>query len=83
VGDDYTIHDLERLITFIDGREKTVEEIAVAVTALGADVIQAGTALIGAEDFMAGLSGHRPVDVARQGCLAGLRRKLADVRSYL
>ncbi len=46
----------------------------MAARALGADVIQAGTALIGAEDFMAGLSGHRPVDAARQGCLAGLRR---------
>ena len=78
-GDYYASHDLEDLITVIDGRQKIVEEVAAADPALGAYVIKAMAALAGSEDFMESLPGHLAPDVASQGRLAGLRRKLTGI----
>lgn len=78
-GDYYASHDLEDLVTVIDGREKIVEEVAAADPALCAYVIMAVATLVSSEDFMEALPGHLPPDAASQGRLAGLRRKLAGI----
>jgi predicted nucleotidyltransferase len=78
-GDYYASHDLEDLITVIDGREKIVDEIAAADPALRNFVTKAIAALVAAEDFMEALPGHLPADAASQGRLAGLRRKLTGI----
>jgi hypothetical protein len=78
-GDYYASHDLEDLITVIDGREKIVDEIAAADPALCNFVSKAMAALVAAEDFMEALPGHLPADAASQGRLAGLRRKLTEI----
>ena len=78
-GDYYASHDLEDLITVIDGRGKIVEEVAAADPALCTYVTRAMTALVGSEDFMEALPGHLPADAASQGRLAGLRRKLTGI----
>lgn len=81
-GDYYASHDLEDLITVIDGREKIVEEVAAADSALSAYVAKAMAKLIGSEDFMEALPGHLPADSASQGRLPGLRRKLTGIAAY-
>jgi predicted nucleotidyltransferase len=78
-GDYYASHDLEDLITVIDGREKIVEEVAVADPALRAYVTKAMVALVVSEDFMEALPGHLSADAASQGRLSGLRRKLTGI----
>jgi predicted nucleotidyltransferase len=78
-GDYYASHDLEDLITVIDGRGKIVEEVAAADPALCAYVTKAMSALVSSEDFMEALPGHLPPDAASQGRLAGLRRKLIGI----
>ena len=75
----YASHDLEDLITVIDGREKIVEEVAAADPALCAYVTKAMAALVASEDFMEALPGHLPADAASQRRLAGLRRKLTGI----
>jgi predicted nucleotidyltransferase len=78
-GDYCASHDLEDLITVIDGREEIVEEVAAADPALCAYVTKAMAALVSSDDFMEALSGHLPADAASQGRLAGLRRKLTSI----
>jgi len=78
-GDYQASHDLEDLITVIDGRERIVEEVAAADPALCAYVTKAMAALGGSRDFMEALPGHLPPDAASQGRLAGLRRKLNGI----
>jgi len=78
-GDYYASHDLEDLITVIDGREKIVEEVASASPALSVYVAQSMAKLVGAQDFMEALAGHLPADAASQGRLPSLRRKLARI----
>ncbi len=77
--DYYASHDLEDLITVIDGREKIAEEVAAADPALRAYVAKAMAALVASEDFMEALPGHLPADAASQGRLPGLRRKLTGI----
>ncbi|MEO7414819.1 MAG: hypothetical protein ABIZ81_15850 [Opitutaceae bacterium] len=78
-GDYYASHDLEDLITVIDGREEIVEEVATADPALCAYVTKGMAALVASEDFMEALPGHLPADAASQGRLSGLRRKLTGI----
>lgn len=78
-GDYYASHDLEDLITVIDGREKIVEEVAAADLALRTYVTKAMATLIASDDFMEALPGHLPADAASQRRLPGLRRKLAGI----
>lgn len=78
-GDYYASHDLEDLITVIDGREKIVEEVAAAESELCAYVTQAVAELVASQDFMEALPGHLPADSASQSRLPGLRRKLTRI----
>ena len=76
-GDYYASHDLEDLITVIDGRKRIVEEVGAADSALRAYVTAAMGAMTASPDFMEALPGHLPADAASPRRLAGLRRKLA------
>jgi hypothetical protein len=78
-GDYYASHDLEDLITVVDGRGKVVEEVAAADPALGDFVAKAMAKLTNSPDFMEALPGHLPADRASQGRLPGLRRKLIRI----
>jgi predicted nucleotidyltransferase len=71
-GDYYDSHDLEDLITVIDGSENIIEEVAAADPALSAYVAKAMARLVGSEDFMEALPGHLPADSASQGRLPGI-----------
>ena len=78
-SDYYASHDLEDLITVVDGRENIVEEIAAADPALLNYVTKAMVKLTESPDFMDALPGHLPADSASQGRLPGLRRKLIRI----
>ena len=78
-GDYYASHDLEDLITVVDGRDKIVEEVAAADSALREFVAKAMAKLTHSADFMEALPGHLPADSASQGRLPGLRRKLVGI----
>lgn len=75
-GDYYASHDLEDLITVIDGREAIAAEIAAAPEALRAYIIDAVRTLLAAPTFNESLPGHLPGDEASQHRLPALRRKL-------
>lgn len=78
-SDYYASHDLEDLLTVIDGREKIADEIAAADPAIRAYVVKGVADLLISRDFMDALPGHLPTDVASQGRLPGLRRKLTSI----
>lgn len=75
-SDYYASHDLEDLLTVIDGREKIVEEIASSPAALRAYVRDELRALLDVRDFRDSLSGALPPDDASQARLPLLREKL-------
>lgn len=82
-GDYHASHDLEDLITVIDGRDKIIEEVAAGDPALSAYVGKTLVKLVGAEDSMEALPGHLPADSASQGRLPGLRRKLMGIAGFI
>ena len=78
-GDYYASHDLEDLVTVIDGREQIATEIDRAPAGLRAYVRDAVRALLGTTAFDEALPGHLPGDRASQQRLPGLRRKLQAI----
>ena len=77
--DYYASHDLEDLITVVDGREQIVEEIDAAPTDLRNYIIQGVQQLLGSPDFNDALPGHLPFDSASQQRLPMLKTKLVDI----
>lgn len=75
-GDFRASHDLEDMLTVIDGRENIVGEVAAAPAVLRAHVRDAIRRLLSAPSFNESLPGHLPSDAASQGRLGMLRRKL-------
>ena len=75
-GDYHASHDLEDLLTVIDGRDQIAEEVVAADPALRDFVVKAMATLVHAPEFLEALPGHLPPDSASQGRLPGLRRKL-------
>lgn len=78
-NDYYASHDLEDLITVIDGRASIVEEVRNAAARLRKYVAQAIKNLLDSEDFMEALPGLLPSDPASQRRLPGLKRKLEQI----
>jgi hypothetical protein len=74
--DYYASHDLEDLITVIDGREEIVQEVQDAPGELRTYVIGAIRELLAVPTFAESLPGHLPSDRANQQRLPSLRRKL-------
>lgn len=75
-GDYYASHDLEDLVTVIDGREEIAAEIDRAPAGLRGYVGDAVRTLLGTAAFDEALPGHLPGDRASQARLSSLRRKL-------
>lgn len=75
-GDYYGSHDLEDLLTVIDGRAAIVEELAASPAALRTYVRNEIRKLIEVRDFRDALSGALPSDDASQARLPLLRQKL-------
>lgn len=75
-GDYYGSHDLEDIITVIDGRATIVSEIAEAAPDLRAYVVGWMKALGSDSAFQEALAGHLPSDTASQARLPMLRKRL-------
>jgi predicted nucleotidyltransferase len=78
-GDYYASHDLEDLVTVIDGREQIAAEIDRAPAGLRGYVCEAVRTLLGTAAFDEALTGHLPGDRASQARLPGLRQKLQAI----
>lgn len=72
-------HDLEDIITVVDGRADIASEVTLAEPRLRAFVSAAIAALAGKADFQESLSGHLPYDTASQSRLPSLREKLRAI----
>ncbi len=81
-GDHYASHDLEDLITVIDGRASMVAEVREAAPALRRYVAKAISDLLRTEDFIEALPGHLPSDPASQRRLPGLKAKLTQIAQF-
>lgn len=78
-GDYYGSHDLEDIITVIDGRASIVAEITEAAPELRAYVVERIKALSAQPAFQEALAGHLPSDGASQGRLPMLRKRLYNI----
>lgn len=72
-------HDLEDIITVVDGRVSLIEEVKHAANDLREALALNFRKLLAEDDFLDALSGHLPGDVASQARLTGLIRKLRDL----
>jgi hypothetical protein len=80
-GDVFLSHDLEDVITVVDGRESLMEEIACAETDMKAFIRSSLEKLWRMERFRDSLPGHLPPDAANQARLPGLVKKLEAILS--
>jgi hypothetical protein len=80
-GDYLGSHDLEDIITVIDGRATIADEIALAEPQLRAFVVVSIGNLVTNSDFQESLSGQLPLDAASQARLPSLRQKLRKIAS--
>lgn len=79
-NDDYWgSHDLEDILTVVDGRSGILEELSMAAAGLRSYIAGAISELISAEAFREALSGHLPPDRASQERLPLLWAKLVDI----
>jgi len=75
-GDYFASHDIEDVVTIIDGRDAMVAEIAAAPTALRGYIVASLQRIDQSSDFQEALPGYLPSDVASQQRLPLLRKKL-------
>lgn len=75
-GDYYASHDLEDLVTVVDGCDKIVADVREAPAALRGYVVESVRRLVSNPAFTEALPGHLPPDRASQQRLPSLRRKL-------
>ncbi len=75
-GDYLGSHDLEDIITVIDGRAGIADEVAKAEPRLRTFVATSFGNLVANSDFQESLSGQLPPDTASQARLPSLRQKL-------
>jgi len=78
-GDYFGSHDLEDLMTVIDGRAAIVDEIAVAPVVMRDYIVTALKRLIQLSELQEALAGYLPSDSASQKRLPRLREKLAAI----
>jgi predicted nucleotidyltransferase len=72
-------HDLEDIITVVDGRVSLIAEVKQAPDDLREALALNFRKLLSAADFLDALSGHLPGDAASQARLAGLLKKLREL----
>jgi hypothetical protein len=78
-GDYFASHDLEDLMTVIDGRAAIVEEIATAPAALRGYVVSSLERINQVSEFQEALPGYLPSDDASQQRLPLLRKRLEAI----
>lgn len=78
-SDFYASHDLEDIITVIDGRANFVSELEQSHPQFRTTVIKAISYLMKATAFVEALAGHLPSDQASQQRLPLLRGKLREI----
>jgi len=82
-GDFLASHDLEDVITVVDGRDTLHDEVVAGPAALQEFIAAEVAALVRNDEFIGALSGHLPGDLAAQRRLPQLvekLRRLAEVR---
>jgi predicted nucleotidyltransferase len=72
-------HDLEDIVTVVDGRVALIEEVKQAPDNLRESLASSFRKLLAEDDFLDALPGHLPGDAASQARLAGLLKKLRDL----
>jgi len=80
-GDMLLSHDLEDIVTVIDGRPSLIAEMRLASRDLQEYISEKFTMLLASEAFLSALSGHLPGDGASQSRLPLLERKLRELAS--
>lgn len=78
-GDYWASHDLEDIVTVIDGRSEILDELLAGSAELKEYVADTVSGLVGAEGFREALSGHLPPDRASQERLPLLWQRLVAV----
>lgn len=72
-------HDLEDIVTVVDGRAEVLDELSVVDAGLKEYIAKAVSGLIAAEGFREALSGHLSPDRASQGRLPLLWQRLVTI----
>lgn len=80
-GDYLFSHDLEDLVSIVDGREQLLEECRASSPDLQDYLAHEISTLLAAPAFVEALSGHLPADAASQQRLPQLRQKLQQIAS--
>ncbi len=78
-GDMLLSHDLEDIVTVIDGRPSIVAEIKSSPINLRTYISEKFSSLLAKESFLSALPGHLPSDKASQSRLHLLERKLREL----
>jgi predicted nucleotidyltransferase len=82
-GDMLLSHDLEDIVTVIDGRPSIVAEMKLAPAVLQKYISEKFTTLLANETFLSALSGHLPGDGASQSRLPLLEAKLHELTQLI
>lgn len=76
-------HDMEDIVTVIDGRPTLIDEMRQTPAELQAYIAEKFSVLIQNEDFLSALQGYLPGDLASQSRLPLLERRLNDLASLV
>jgi predicted nucleotidyltransferase len=79
MGDFLMSHDIEDIITIVDGRPALVQEVRGAVGELQAYIVEELGALMQKPEFLDALAGHLPGDAASQARLPALIAQLSEL----
>jgi predicted nucleotidyltransferase len=72
-------HDLEDVLTIVDGRPQLLDEVMTSPMDLQGYIVKQIAHLLSIGEFMQALSGHLPPDAASQSRLPELRRRLEQL----
>lgn len=72
-------HDLEDVVTVIDGRPELLDEIKASEPELQEYLAKAFKTLITQDDFVTAIQGYLPGDAASQARLSGLMQRLETI----
>ena len=76
-------HDMEDIVTVVDGRPSLLEEMRKAPMELQAYIAQKFGALLQNEDFLSALQGYLPGDAASQARLPLLEHRLGELANLV
>lgn len=76
-------HDMEDIVTVVDGRPSLMDEIREAPIELQEYIAQKFSALLQNEDFLSVLQGYLPGDLASQARLPLLERRLGELANLV